>query len=187
MNPFRGLRGTAAMLLLAAASLCAAATLESAGSEIVFTTRQLGVPVEGRFTRFSAQIELDPARPEAVRVVLSIETASARFGAAELDAEVGKPTWLAAARFARAEFRSTSIRAPAPGRFEISGKLALKGKERDLTVPVQLERSGSRGVASGSFVLKRLDFDIGEGEWKDTSLLANDVQVRFKLALTGLP
>jgi len=28
---------------------------------------------------------------------------------------------------------------------------------------------------------------VGEGEWTDTSMLANDVQMRFKLALTGVP
>ena len=41
-------------------------------------------------------------------------------------------------------------------------------------------------TASGSFVLKRLAFRIGDGDWKDTSMVADDVQVRFKLALTGV-
>jgi len=42
-------------------------------------------------------------------------------------------------------------------------------------------------VATGSFALKRLDFKVGEGDWADTSVVANDVQVRFKLTLQGLP
>jgi len=42
-------------------------------------------------------------------------------------------------------------------------------------------------TASGAFVIKRLDFKIGDGDWKDTSMVANDVQVRFKLTLTGVP
>ena len=30
-------------------------------------------------------------------------------------------------------------------------------------------------------------FKIGENEWADTSMVADDVQVKFKLALTGVP
>jgi len=53
-------------------------------------------------------------------------------------------------------------------------------------VPVTLTQAGGLTTATGSFVLKRLDFKIGEGEWSDTSVVANDVQVRFKLQLQGL-
>jgi polyisoprenoid-binding protein YceI len=63
----------------------------------------------------------------------------------------------------------------------------IKGAAQNIVVPVQLAQAGASGTATGQFVIKRLDFKIGEGEWNDTSLLANEVQVRFKLALTGLP
>jgi hypothetical protein len=46
--------------------------------------------------------------------------------------------------------------------------------------------AGAPTTATGSFTLKRLDFRIGEGEWSDTSMVANDVQVKFKLALSGV-
>ena len=47
-------------------------------------------------------------------------------------------------------------------------------------------QTAGTSVASGAFTIKRLEFKIGEGDWGDTSIVANDVQVRFKLALTGL-
>ena len=53
-------------------------------------------------------------------------------------------------------------------------------------VPVQITSGGAHSTATGSFTIKRLDFKVGEAEWADTSMLANDVQVRFKLVLTGL-
>jgi polyisoprenoid-binding protein YceI len=168
---------------------CAAAsgqTLQSAGSEIVFTTRQMGVPVEGRFGSFTASIALDPKAPDAAKVSLSIDTASARFGSAELDGEVVKPGWLSSAKFPKASFTSSRVKAAGPGRFEVTGKLSIKGSEREITVPVALAQQGTSGTATGSFTVKRLDFKIGEAEWSDTSLLAGDVIVRFKLALTGL-
>lgn len=162
------------------------AQLQSAGSEIGFTTKQMGVPVDGKFGRFSAQIALDPKKPETGNVSFSIDTGSARFGSPELDAEVPKPIWLSAAAFPQASFQSTAVKAAGAGRFDVAGKLTIKGQVRDIVVPVALVQSGATSTASGSFVIKRLDFKVGEAEWADTSMLANDVTVRFKLVLTGL-
>ena len=53
-------------------------------------------------------------------------------------------------------------------------------------MPVALAQAGANTTASGAFVIKRLDFKIGDGDWKDTSMVANDVQVKFKLTLTGV-
>lgn len=189
------LRGVAAPLLLAAVLLPATAAaqtppqarLQSQGSEIVFAIKQMGVPVEGRFGRFDAQIALDPRQPAGGHVSMSIDTGSARFGAAEIDAEVGKPVWLATAKFPQASFESSAIKALGGGRFEVSGQLSIKGSTQPLVVPVQITQSGASSTASGSFAIKRLAFKVGDGEWADTSLVADEVQVRFKLALTGLP
>lgn len=162
------------------------AQLVASGSEIGFTTRQMGVPVDGKFGKFSAQIALDPKRPETGTVAFTIDTGSARFGSAELDAEVPKPTWLNVPRFPQATFQSSAVKAAGPGRFEVTGKLSIKGSARDVVVPVAVMQSGGTSTATGSFTIKRLDFKVGEAEWADTSMLANDVQVRFKLVLTGL-
>jgi polyisoprenoid-binding protein YceI len=147
----------------------------------------MGVPVEGRFQRFDAQIAFDPRQPQAGTVALSIDTGSATLGIAETDAELPKAEWFSATRFPQARFRSSAIKALGGGRFEVRGQLVIKGQTRDLVVPVFLAQTGSSAVATGSFAIKRLAFRIGEGEWADTSMVADDVQVRFKLALAGLP
>ncbi len=180
----------AAALLAAVAQPAVAqpkpATLVAAGSEIAFTTKQMGVPVEGKFGKFTAQIALDPKKPETGTVAFTIDTGSARFGSAELDAEVPKATWLNVPKFPQATFQSSVIKAAGPGRFDVSGKLAIKGVLRDVTVPVQVVQAAGTSTASGSFTIKRLAFKVGEGEWTDTSMLADDIQIRFKLQLTGL-
>ena len=63
------------------------------GSEIGFAIKQMGVPVEGKFGKFTATIALDPKKPETGNVAFAIDTGSARFGSAELDAETPKPVW----------------------------------------------------------------------------------------------
>ena len=162
------------------------AQLVAAGSEIGFTTKQMGVPVDGKFGKFSAQIALDPKKPETGIVAFSIDTGSARFGSAELDAEVPKTTWLNVPKFPQATFQSSAVKSAGPGKFEVAGKLSVKGAVRDVVVPVAVTQSAGTSTASGAFTIKRLDFKVGEAEWADTSMLANDIQVRFKLVLTGL-
>jgi polyisoprenoid-binding protein YceI len=162
------------------------AQLQTAGSEIVFTTKQMGVPVEGKFGKFSAQITLDPKNPQTGNVSFAIDTGSARFGTVELDTEVPKATWLNVPKFPQASFQSSSIKAAGPGKFEVTGKLNIKGAARDVVVPVQLTQAGATSTAVGSFVIKRLDFKVGEDEWADTSMLGNDVVIKFKLLLGGL-
>jgi polyisoprenoid-binding protein YceI len=155
-------------------------------SEIAFVARQMGVPVEGRFRQWTAQIAFDPNKPEAGQVSFTIDTGSAGFGAPEADAELSKPAWFNAAKFPQASFQSTGLKAVGAGRYEVAGRLTLKGSARDIVVPVALTQAGGVTTATGSFTLKRLDFKIGDGEWADTSMVANEVQVKFRLAVTGV-
>jgi polyisoprenoid-binding protein YceI len=164
----------------------AQAKLVPAGSELGFTFRQMGVPVDGHFKRFDAQLAFDPKKPEAGKVSFSIELPSVGLGAPEVETELAKPLWFDSKKTAQASFQSSAIKSAGKGRLDVSGKLSIKGQSRDITVPVTLTQSGAQTTASGSFTIKRLDYRIGEGEWSDTSIVANDVQVKFKLNFSGI-
>jgi polyisoprenoid-binding protein YceI len=177
----------ALVALLALGPAAAQTTLVPASSEIVFTSRQMGVPVDGRFRRFDASLSFDPRTPEAAHIALQIDLGSVALGTAEIEAELRKPEWFGVAAFPQASFVSRSVKAAGPGRFDVAGTLTIKGRARELVVPVTLARDGPRGTATGSFTLKRLDFRIGDGDWNDPALVADEVTVRFRLSLTGLP
>jgi polyisoprenoid-binding protein YceI len=164
----------------------APAKLVSAQSDVAFVTKQMGVPVDGHFKKFDAQVTLDPKKPETGNVAFSVDMLSASMGVPETDSEMPKAAWFNAAKYPQATFQSTSIKGLGGGRFEVAGKLNIKGNARDLVVPVLIVQSGANSTATGSFVLKRLEFKIGEGEWADTTVVANDVTVKIKLVLTGL-
>ncbi|QFZ82083.1 MULTISPECIES: YceI family protein [Variovorax] len=187
----RLLWGAAALLgftLHAAAEpMPATAKLVPEKSQIAFVSKQMGVPVEGSFKRFDAQVAFDPKKPEGGSVLLQIDTASAGFGIPMSDAELPKPTWFDTAHFPQASFRSTAIKALGEGRFEMAGKLTIKGVSKYVTVPVSITSSGGAySVATGTLTIQRLDYKVGDGEWTDTSVVGNEVQVRFKLTLAGL-
>jgi len=173
----------------AAAPAAAAATpiqFLPAQSQLSFISKQMGVPVDGHFKRFDAQLAFDPKKPEAGRVSFTIDLASVSLGAAEFDAELAKPAWFDSKKLPQASFQSSAIKAIGGGKFEVSGKLSIKGQTRDIVVPIALTQAGKLSTATGSFVLKRLEFKIGDGEWADTSMVANEVQVKFKLAFNGV-
>ena len=160
--------------------------LVPAQSEVQFTARQMGVPLEGHFKKFDAQVRFDPAKLATSQIAFTVDTGSATMGSRETDAELPKPTWFNVPQFPQASFQSGAIKALGAGKFEVAGKLTIKGMARDVVVPVTLVQHGTTTTATGVLPLKRLAFKIGENEWADTSMVADDVQVKFKLALTGV-
>lgn len=171
---------------LVSAVPAAAQTLVPAQSEISFVAKQLGVPLSGRFKSFSTQMAFDPKQPQSSKVAFQIDLASVAVNA-DADVELVKPEWFSAAKFPKATFQSSGIKALGGGKFEVVGKLSIKGQARDLVVPVQLTQAQNLSTASGNFTLRRLDFKVGEGDWADPSIVANDIQVKFKLVLQGVP
>jgi polyisoprenoid-binding protein YceI len=185
MHKIRTTPVLAASLALAGVAF-AQARVVPAQSQITFAIKEMGVPVEGKFGQWTADIAFDPKKPETGKVAFTIATGSASFGVPETDVEVPKAAWFNAARFPNATFASTAIKAKGGGKFDVAGKLSIKGTTRDVVVPIALAQAGATTTATGAFAIKRNDFKIGEGEWSDTSTVADDVQVKFKIALTGV-
>lgn len=172
-----------APLLLAAALLPAqAATLQPDKSDLSFTFKQMGVPVDGKFRKFEAQLDFDTKKPEAGKIAFTVDLGSVSLGDPSYDKELAAATWFDTKRNGRASFVSSGIKPTGAGKYDVAGKLTIKGATHDVVVPITL----AGGIATGSVAIKRLDFKIGDGEWADTSMVANDVTVKFKLAFSGL-
>ncbi len=186
MSSFFSALALGSAALLAAQPAVAQQKLVPAQSEVQFTARQMGVPLEGHFKKFDAQVSFDPAKLATSKIVFTVDTGSATMGSRETDAELPKATWFNVPQFPQATFQSSAIKALGAGKFEVTGKLSIKGMARDVVVPVTLVQNGATTLVTGALPLKRLAFKIGENEWADTSMVADDVQVKFKLALTGV-
>ena len=180
------------LLLLAVAAMGFSGTasaeqkLVPAQSSINFVTKQMGVPLDGQFKKFDAQINFDTAKPEAAKIAFTVDTGSATLGSPESDAEMPKAPWFNVPKFPQANFQSSAVKSLGGGKYQITGKLTIKGNTKDVDVPVTLTQANGVTTATGQFAIKRLAFKIGEGEWTDTSMVADDVQVKFKLAISGM-
>ncbi|EXI82271.1 MAG: hypothetical protein AW10_00719 [Candidatus Accumulibacter appositus] len=150
-------------------------------STLQFVSKQMGVAVDGHFKKFSATLAFDPAKPAAATARLELDLASIDAGSADADGEVvGKP-WFNVKQFPTATFLSTAIRPLGGDKFELVGKLTIKGKTQDVSAPLSFRQEGGNGVFAGAFVLKRLDFGVGDGIWSDVSAVANEVQIKFHI------
>jgi polyisoprenoid-binding protein YceI len=153
-------------------------------SSIAFVSRQMNVPVEGAFRKFSAQINLDPARPEVGRARIEIDLASIDAGSNEANDEVKGKNWFNTREFPLASFVSSAVKALGGGRFEAVGKMTIKGKTLESHAPFTLKQEKGVLILDGAFPLKRLDYGIGSGVWSDTSVVADEVLVKFHFILT---
>lgn len=156
-------------------------------SELRFVATQEKVPMEGKFRRFAADVSFDPDRPEQSRAMIDVDLNSIDLNSDEAEAEVKDKLWFNAAMFPHATFVLSAVKPLGAGKYEAQGTLSIKGIARRVAAPFTLKRQGGQTIAEGGFILKRLDFKIGEGEWSATDTVANDVQVRFRLAMTGVP
>lgn len=154
-------------------------------SAISFEFRQMGVPLKGGFQRFTTQLVFDPARPEAASARIEIDLASIDAGSPEANDESAGKLWFNRSVYPKAQFVSSQIRALGKNHYEMRGTLTLKGKSREMVVPVAFVPGKNAATFEGAFILKRLDFGIGEGMWSDVATVANDVQVKFKIAASG--
>ena len=59
--------------------------------------------------------------------------------------------------------------------------MTVKGKSIDLIAPVSYKIDSAINVFEGQLPIKRLAFNIGEGEWKDTSTVADEVVIKFRI------
>jgi polyisoprenoid-binding protein YceI len=154
-------------------------------SSIAFSYSQMGVPMDGRFRKFSSQLQFDPAQPASARVTIDVDLASIDTGAPELDSEAAGPDWFNLASFPTARFVATGVKPLGGNRYAVPGKLTIKGKSKDIVVPATFTAQGANGVFAGEFVIRRGDFSIGSGAWAAFDIVANDVTVKFRITATA--
>lgn len=182
-------RSTLALALAAALPFGAQAIeynqVQADKSAINFAYKQMGVAMDGKFRKFAAQLSFDPAKPTAAKATLNVELASVDTGAPEADEEVAGKQWFNTKAFPTARFVSSGVKVLGGNRYEVAGKLTIKGKTQDIVAPATFTPQGNAGIFDGSFTIRRGDFSIGEGAWAAFDTVANDIQIKFRILAAG--
>ncbi|MDB5809519.1 MAG: putative signal peptide protein [Betaproteobacteria bacterium] len=180
-----------ALIFLATISMLTAAVPAGAQvvaydkSRITCISRQMNVPVEARFKQFTAQIAFDPAKPAAGTARIEIDTGSFDIDNAEVNDEARGKAWFDAKTFPKATFVSTGIKPLGGGRYEVRGPLTIKGRTQEAAVPMTYNEEAGGAAFDGAFTIKRLQYNIGEGVWKDTDTVADEVQIKFHIVVAA--
>ncbi len=158
--------------------------LDASKSNVQITFKQMEVPVQANFKHFLANIDLNEKQIELSKAQVEIDMNSLELPAPEYNKEVQKKEWFNALQFPKATFTSTAMKLIAPGKLQVNGNLSIKGKVVATSFPLTYKAEGNGQSFEGSLPIKRLAFGIGEGEWKDTSMVADEVVIKFKVVTT---
>lgn len=164
----------------------AAWTIDPAHSQLTFYPRLAGGEFAGRFERFEATIRFDPADLAHSSLLVVVDLLSARTGDTDRDTALQGGDFFQTTRWPKGRFTSTGIRSLGGDRYEATGKLTLRDADRDVRVRFRFDPPAPSGSAShmvGSSVVRRLEFGVGQGDWRSTEWLDDAVRVEFDLAL----
>ena len=156
-------------------------------STVTFGYRQMGVPMEGKFGKFAAQVTFDPAKLANAHAQIDVNLSSIDTGSSEADEGVTGKLWFNTKIYPLASFVSTGVKPLGGNRYQATGKLTIKDKTLDVAAPVTLTVNGNRAQFDGSFNVKRLSYNVGIGEWTDLDTVADDIQIKFHLVVLASP
>ncbi|HEY6644585.1 YceI family protein [Povalibacter sp.] len=158
-------------------------TLQPKDSTLTFVGTQAGAPFQGAFERFKADIRFDPQDLASSRFEVTIETGSVNTKDSERDDTVKGPDLFATAKWPTARYVAEKFTDKGAGKYSATGQLTLRDVTRSVPIEFTFDNKNGSAWLKGQAILKRLDFGVGQGEWKDTATVGNEVQIRFALLL----
>ncbi|HEX3911962.1 MAG TPA: YceI family protein [Steroidobacteraceae bacterium] len=178
---------TSAVLMSAAAGAAAAGgvasyTSDPAQSRLEFTGVQAGAEFKAVFHKFAANVDFSPEALAASHIDVQIEMNSVDSLDKDRDTTMRGKDVFDVAHDPTAHYTTRSITKTAAG-FSALGSLTLHGVTKDVPIEFQITPAGAGAKLSGSAKLKRLDFGVGQGDWKSTDTVGDAVKIDFALVL----
>lgn len=151
-------------------------------SQLSFVGTQAGAKFEGKFEKFTADIKFDPKALAASRFDVTIDTNSVNTRDDERDSTLKGADLFAVKQFPTAHYVAEAFAAKGNA-YTATGKLTIRNVTKDMPIEFTFEENSAGAWLKGTASIKRLDFGVGQGEWKDTESVANEVTVKFALLL----
>jgi polyisoprenoid-binding protein YceI len=184
---------TTALYLSTAASANAADaaptryTLDLAKSALEYQFVQAGAQNKGKFTKYTVTLDFSPDSLATSKLDVVVDMGSLDTGDKERDDTLKGADLFSVAKFPQSHFTSTQITKTVNG-YDAVGKLTIRGVSRDVHIPFTFRTADEQGKPAGYLLgkttIKRLDFGVGQGDWKSTEWVGNDAAVSYSLRLT---
>ncbi|PVZ71960.1 YceI family protein [Pelagibaculum spongiae] len=177
MNVFKKAVGYSALALTLSGM---ASTSLLAVEKLTFTASLMGEDFQGGFSKFNKNFTFDAAKPQAALLELQVNTASFFSGDAERDELAVGSEWFAASSFATAIVKGSLAATTVQQQYQFNGTIELKGLIKPISFPLQISKTSTGYHYQGEARLNRLDFNVGTGEWTDTSTIGNQIKIQFQ-------
>jgi polyisoprenoid-binding protein YceI len=155
---------------------------DPAASRLDFTGVQEGAEFKGTFHKFTAAVEFSPDALAGSRIDVQVDLNSVDSRDGDRDQTIRGPDIFDIMRFPSAHYLTRSFSKTANG-FSAVGSLTLHGVTKDVPIDFQFVPGTGGARLEGSARLQRLDFGVGQGDWKKTDEVADLVKVSFSLSL----
>jgi polyisoprenoid-binding protein YceI len=179
----------AAMLFVPAthaAGPAASYVADAATSRLEFVGVQAGAEFKGSFHKFTAAVDFSPEALASAHFDVQIDLNSLDTMDKDRDKTMRGPDIFDTAHFPTAHYVTKSFTKTAAG-YSAIGALTLRGVTKDVPIDFQFVSTPGAAKLEGSAKLKRLDFGVGQGDWKSTEWVADAVKVSFSLVLKPKP
>jgi polyisoprenoid-binding protein YceI len=153
------------------------------GSALTFTFDQAGAANKGAFRQFNTQLAYDEGNHAASSLNVTVQISSIDTQDQERDESLRSADLFDAAKFPTAVYVATSLERGADGKLHAAGKLTLRGVTRELRLPLKVTPAGTGVELSGETTIRRLDYGVGQGDWKSTEAVGDAVKLQYKVSL----
>lgn len=140
-----------------------------------YSVRFDGKRAKGMFHKMKAEIRFDENKLSVSQVKLEVETKSISLNNSLKTWHVKKRKWLDVKTHPSITFVSNKFEKAAKG-YTVSGKLKMKGVEKDIRVPFNFVKQ----VFFGSFKVKRSDFHVGKTKGF-SKLVSDSILIEFTI------
>ncbi len=146
----------------AAGATSAKYVFSAADSKIAFTGAKVTRKHEGSFGIFTGTVQVIDGNPEKSSVVDEIDVASLTADDPKLTAHLKSPDLFDAAKFPKAKFTSTSIKAGGEkgATHTVTGNLELHGVTKSISFPATIKLSADMADIDAEFAINRKDFGV---------------------------
>jgi len=131
------------------------------GSSVKFKLKNFGLNTGGTFSGLKGTIHFDKDNPEASSFDVSLDANSVNTTVEMRDNHLREEEYFDVKNYPRISFVSTSVKAAKGNSYNISGKLTLKGKSKEIEFPFVATQSEEGYVFTGEFKISRKEFGIG--------------------------
>ena len=172
--------------LPAAEANAASYVADPAGSKLEFVGVQAGAEFTGGFHKYTAAIDFAPDALATAHFDVQIDLTSVDSKDKDRDQTIRGTDIFDVAHYPTAHYITKTITKTATG-FSATGSLTLRGVTKDVPIDFQFVSTGPQAKLDGTAKLKRLDFGVGQGDWKSTEWVADAVKINFSLQLKPKP